>query len=107
VGSVTAPTSKSVTARLRMKYVKGVRRLLNGAGLLTMVRHTRMLQGTVTRDKTPDTAAVKKGRDVGAGTVTHWSFPSSSNMLLSSTYNFFVNYERFLKWYERFSLNVR
>ena len=34
-----------------------------------IVRHTKMLQGTATSDKSPDTMAVKTGRYPGTGTA--------------------------------------
>lgn len=42
-----------------------------------IVRHTKMLQGTATSDKRPDTVAVKTGRYPGTGTAAHWSCTSS------------------------------
>ena len=38
-----------------------------------IVRHTKMLQGTATSDKSPDTVAVKTGRYPGTGTAAQWS----------------------------------
>ena len=41
-----------------------------------IVRHTKMLQGTATSDKRPDTVAVKTGRYPGTGTAAQWSLTS-------------------------------
>ena len=42
-----------------------------------IVRHTKMLQGTATSDKSPDTMVVKTGRYPGTGTAAQWSLTSS------------------------------